>query len=108
MSQLPCSDCATGTLHAGTPTGHVETLHGLPTYIAEPPSGTSLRGIVVILPDAFGWELPNSRILADNYASKGKFTVLLPEFMDGHWMSHDVLTSMETVIDNKAGILSRV
>lgn len=81
-ASMPCRDCATGTLHEGTPKGRVETVHGLPTYIAEPPSGTP-KAIIVIIPDAFGWELPNSRVLADSYAEKGNFRVYLPDFMDG-------------------------
>jgi hypothetical protein len=32
----PCRDCFSGTLHTGTPTGSIETIHGLPTYVARP------------------------------------------------------------------------
>lgn len=56
--------CATGSLHTGTPTGRIDKVHGLDCYIADAPSG-SPKGIVVIIPDAFGWTLPNNRILAD-------------------------------------------
>lgn len=41
------------------------------------------RGIIIIVPDAFGWEFVNNRILADNYAEKGKYLVYLPDFMNG-------------------------
>lgn len=75
--------CATGSLHAGTPKGEVTKLHGLDCYITNPPSGTSPKGIVVIIPDAFGIALPNNRILADAYAEKIGAQVLLPDFMDG-------------------------
>lgn len=75
--------CATGSLHTGTPKGRVEKVHGLDCYIAEPANGAAAKGVVVIIPDAFGWELPNNRILADCYAEKGGFRVYLPEFMDG-------------------------
>lgn len=34
----------------------------------------------MIIADAFGWTLPNNRILADDYAKQG-FQVYLPEFM---------------------------
>jgi dienelactone hydrolase len=40
--------------------------------------------VIVILPDIFGWTLPNTRILADNYAKKGQWLVYLPEFMNGN------------------------
>lgn len=61
--------CATGSLHTGTPTGRIERLHGLDCYVADAPS--TPKGIIVIIPDAFGWTLPNNRILADDYAADG-------------------------------------
>lgn len=78
---FPRQCCASGSLHSGTPTGREDKLHGLDVYIAEP-SGKP-KGIVVILPDIFGWTLANTRILADSFAKKGDFLVLLPDFMDG-------------------------
>jgi hypothetical protein len=38
---------------------------------------------VVIIPDAFGWTLPNTRVMANDIATKGSFQVLVPDFMDG-------------------------
>ncbi len=46
------------------------------------PTAPPSKGIVVIIPDAFGWTLPNSRILADRYAERGGWRVLLPDSMD--------------------------
>ena len=83
---MPCKDCASGTLHEGTPTGVVESIHGQQTYIANPPSGDP-RAIIVIIPDAFGWRLPNSRILADNYAKRANVRVLMPDVMNGRFES---------------------
>ena len=94
MSLKSC--CATGSLHTGTPTGRIDKLHGLQCYIADPPNGPS-KGIVVIIPDAFGWTLPNNRILADCYAKEGNFQVLLPEFMNG---KHCINESKERVGHN--------
>lgn len=80
--------CASGSLHAGTPQGRIETLFKLPTYIAEPEGGVdAAKGIVVIIPDIFGWEFPNNRVLADEYAKNGGFLVLLPDFMNGEFGS---------------------
>ena len=67
--------CATGSLHTGIPKGRIEKVHGFDCYVADAPSG-SPKGIVIIIPDAFGWELPNNRILADEYAKKGNFQVV--------------------------------
>jgi hypothetical protein len=80
---ISCKNCVSGALHSGTPVGSTETLHGLRTYITRPPAGVEPKGVIVIIPDAFGWELVNSRILADNYAQKGQFVVYLPDFMNG-------------------------
>ena len=51
---MACKDCVSGTLHEGTPAGWEETAHGRITYITEPLNGAAAKGIVVIVPDAFG------------------------------------------------------
>ena len=80
---MACHHCASGHLHEGTPAGRVDTLHGLPAYITSPPDNEPSQGIVVIIPDAFGWNLNNNRILADAYAKRAGVTVYLPDFMNG-------------------------
>lgn len=81
---MSCPDCFRGSERIdANPTGKVITLHGLPTYVAEPPAGRSSKGIVVIIPDAFGWEFVNNRLLVDEYARKGDFAVFMPDFMNG-------------------------
>ncbi|KAK1978186.1 dienelactone hydrolase family protein [Colletotrichum cereale] len=80
-----CADCFKGALRDDVkPEGIVETIHGLPTYVARPDPGREPAGVVVILPDAFGWELPNSRALADAYAKRIPAVVLLPDMMNGY------------------------
>ncbi|PYH92901.1 alpha/beta-hydrolase [Aspergillus ellipticus CBS 707.79] len=82
---MSCPDCFSGHVHAGVPKGEVITLHGLNTYVTEPAKGAdAVKGIIVIIPDAFGWEFVNNRILADHYADKGKYRVYLPDFMKGN------------------------
>jgi len=79
-----CVGCMTGSLHEGSPKGKVDQVADLRTYIAEPPSNKDKTpGIIVIIPDIFGWELVNSRLLADDYAEKSGKTVYLPDFMFG-------------------------
>ena len=95
---MACSQCASGSLHEGTPIGRVDTVRGLPTYISEPPTGQSPKGIVVIIPDAFGWEFNNNRILADKYAERLNARVYLPEFMNGNSMSPSMLTTMDKLL----------
>jgi dienelactone hydrolase len=80
---MSCPQCFQGHEHQGTPTGRVEQVFDRATYIAEPPNGVEPKGIVVIVPDVFGWDFVNNRLLADAYAAKGNFRVYLPDFMDG-------------------------
>jgi dienelactone hydrolase len=77
---MACPDCFTGHVHLGTPTGEETTLHGLRTYVAAPQGAA--KGVIVYIPDAFGWQFVNNRLLADSYA-KGGFLVYLPDFMSG-------------------------
>ncbi|KAI1875664.1 uncharacterized protein JN550_001950 [Neoarthrinium moseri] len=79
-----CPDCFTGTLRGDAVlTGTVEQIHGLPVYVARPGGGVEPKGLVVIISDGFGWELKNTRALADNYAKRAELLVYLPDFMNG-------------------------
>ncbi|KAF2798297.1 dienelactone hydrolase family protein, partial [Melanomma pulvis-pyrius CBS 109.77] len=89
--------CASGEIHQGTPSGKVTKIHGLDCYVAEPLEGVSPKGVIVILPDVFGWTLPNSRILADNYAKKGEWLVYLPEFMNGSYAPPELIISIHAL-----------
>lgn len=80
---MACIDCTRGFVHSGTPHGEVVNLHGLETYATLSPERDSDNGIIVIISDAFGWKSPNTRILADQYASKGGYKVYVPNFMVG-------------------------
>ena len=42
------SCCLSGALHEGKPTGRVDTIGGLPTYIAEPKDGQKTKSIIFI------------------------------------------------------------
>ncbi|KAI4260487.1 MAG: hypothetical protein L6R42_004033 [Xanthoria sp. 1 TBL-2021] len=108
MATLPCEDCATGHLHKGHPRGRVETLHGLPTYVTEPPSDAPPKGLVVMIPDAFGWETPNSRLLCDTYAERAGVLVYLPEFQDGHHLPLSLMTDMGTMTSGENSMLKKI
>jgi hypothetical protein len=81
---MSCPDCFRGTEHLGNPTGTLETIHGLETYVASPGDGVTPKGIVVYIPDAFGMHFVNNKILADHYAKRGGVLVYLPDFMNGN------------------------
>ena len=82
------------------PLGTLTTIHNRPTYVAKPPDGTQPKGIIIIIPDAFGLPFPNNKHLADTYAREGPFLVYLPDFMDGKaapgWMVDTLGEVMKT------------
>ncbi|KAG7002234.1 hypothetical protein G7Y79_00028g062550 [Physcia stellaris] len=104
------SCCLSGAIHDGTPTGRVDTLGGLQTYIAEPRTGSKAKSVIFISDSArtpvpslsspltcsvvFGWELTNTRLLADEYAKEG-FYVYLPDFHQGDSLPIDFLQNVE-------------
>lgn len=77
----PGACCISGVATSSEPTGTETTIHGLNTYVAKPEGNA--KGLVVIIPDAFGWKFSNSRVLADRLSKKGQFLVYLPDFMNG-------------------------
>lgn len=90
---MSCPDCFTGHQHHGTPKGYMINLHGLQTYVTEPPQGRAAMGIIVIIPDALGIDFVNNKLLADTYAAKGDYKVYLPDFMLGMLLTCTKLTS---------------
>lgn len=80
----PCANCFTGTLRGDVvPRGREEIIYGLPTYVTFPDPGVQPLGTVVIISDAFGWKLLNTRALADVYAQRVPCIVYVPDFMNG-------------------------
>ncbi len=80
---MSCPDCFQGHVHEGQLRGKITKVCGLDAYVSEPPDGRPAKAVVVMIPDAFGWDFANSRLLADRYADKGDYKVYLPDFMDG-------------------------
>lgn len=79
MSEEVRSCCLTGFQWSGTPTGHVGKLAGNQTYI----TGTNKHAAILLIHDAFGWEFPNVRLLADHFAREADATVYVPDFFGG-------------------------
>ncbi|KAK3417661.1 endo-1,3;1,4-beta-D-glucanase-like [Eucalyptus grandis] len=59
--------------------GHIEELAGLKTYVTGP---SDSKRAVLLIADAFGYEAPKLRKLADKIASAG-FLVVVPDFFYG-------------------------
>ena len=80
---MSCPACFSGGVSKSHPTGTETSIHGLPTYVAQPADGVTPEGIIVFITDAFGWDFVNNRVLADHYAKRGGFLVYVPDFMNG-------------------------
>ncbi|KAL8947729.1 MAG: hypothetical protein Q9222_006025 [Ikaeria aurantiellina] len=94
------SCCLSGVVHDGKPTGRIDTIGGLDTYIAEPKDGSKTRSIVFIS-DIFGWAFPNTRLLADQYALAGFYTYL-PDFHEGDSLPISSLQNIEPPLKKQA------
>jgi len=87
------SCCLSGKVHEGTPTGKVETIDSLPTYVSAPQDGSKAKSIIFLV-DIFGWEFKNVRLLADNYAKAG-FYCYVPDTHQGDSLPVEFLQSVE-------------
>jgi len=72
--------CITGVKHDGESTGEIKEVGGVKGYVAVP-SKPSTVGIC-FMPDAFGLELINNKLLADDFARAGYITVI-PDIFRG-------------------------
>ncbi|KAL8799091.1 MAG: hypothetical protein Q9182_006154 [Xanthomendoza sp. 2 TL-2023] len=87
------SCCLSGVIHEGKPTGRIDNIGGLDTYIAEPKDRSTARSVIIIS-DIFGWQLPNTRLLADQYALAG-FHTYLPDFHQNSSLPISFLQTIE-------------
>jgi len=87
------SCCLSGKIQEGKPKGRVEEIAGLQTYVAEPKDGSKAK-TVIFLVDIFGWTLPNTRLLADQYAAAG-FTAYVPDVHENDSLDISFLDTVE-------------
>jgi dienelactone hydrolase len=94
---MSCPDCFKGTAQGGTPSGTITTLHGIPVYVASPPSTTTSTSpsTIIYIPDAFGYKFINNQLLADTYAARTGMRVLVPDVIPGEGMSTAVMPLMD-------------
>ncbi len=95
---MSCTDCFKGVVHDyASPAGSVETIHGVPTYIALSAADcqSSSKSTIIFITDAFGFNLDNSKLLADVYASRTGIRVLLPDIIPGGGVPLSSLALME-------------
>ncbi|KAF9236488.1 dienelactone hydrolase endo-1-3,1,4-beta-D-glucanase [Melanogaster broomeanus] len=86
MSSLPlsCPDCVRGSILEGTPTGAINKVNGVDAYFVSGAPSDAPKGIaVVLLTDAFGLPLVNSKLIADKIAKDLACDVWVPDLFDG-------------------------
>lgn len=76
--------CISGHLHEGNPKGSTTKLGDLDCYVSAPKDGSKKKSLVFIT-DIFGWDVPNVRLLADEYAENGYY-VYVPDFFQGDYV----------------------
>ncbi|KAF9499634.1 dienelactone hydrolase endo-1,3,1,4-beta-D-glucanase [Pleurotus eryngii] len=86
-----CENCVKGVRHEGTPEGKWETLGGVETYVATPTVDYPKNKVILFLTDIFGPSLPNSQLLADDFARNG-FKVVIPDILNGDSAPPDALS----------------
>ncbi|KAG9310231.1 dienelactone hydrolase [Chiua virens] len=86
LAGSPSTCCFTGLKHTGDPEGRIESIGGLNTYVAEPPTTLgSHRKVLLYLSDVFGSFFINNKLLQDYFASCG-FVVLGPDYFFGQYI----------------------
>ncbi|KAI0201395.1 Alpha/Beta hydrolase protein [Astrocystis sublimbata] len=71
--------CLSGTIHEGKAKGTWETIEGVDTYVATPPSEKANGNVLMYFPDVWGM-FPNGFLIMDAFADAGYLTLGLDYF----------------------------
>ncbi|KAF8183230.1 Alpha/Beta hydrolase protein [Mycena galopus ATCC 62051] len=85
-----CKDCIQGVSYEGTPAGKIQTIGDVECYVATPTVHYPKDKVILFLTDAFGLPLPNSQLLADDFARNG-FKTVLPDYLHGDPVPRDCM-----------------
>jgi hypothetical protein len=72
--------CLKGAFHTGEPTGSIEQIEGIDTYVARPHLERSNKNVILFFPDAFGLHM-NSFLMMDAFAECGYLTLGVDYFL---------------------------
>lgn len=96
---MSCPDCFRGSEHTHSePTGTIETIHGLRSYVAGGSDPSRSKSAILYLPDAFGLKLVNNKLLADQYASATGCRVYIPDVLYNGGADPALMPKMETIM----------
>ncbi|EJD49420.1 alpha/beta-hydrolase [Auricularia subglabra TFB-10046 SS5] len=91
-----CKDCVVAVTHEGVPTGRVQKIGGVDTYVALPSVEYPKDTAVLVLTDIFGMTFKNNQLLADDFARNG-FQVYVPDYLNGDPITDATFTNAETI-----------
>ncbi|KAH8926535.1 alpha/beta-hydrolase [Atractiella rhizophila] len=75
-----CKACVSGVIHEGEAVGTIDNINGVKCYIGKPSVEYPKNKALLFLPDVFGLEFINNKLLVDAYAKNGFYTVLIDYF----------------------------
>ncbi|KAG1738862.1 Alpha/Beta hydrolase protein [Suillus paluster] len=87
-----CKHCIQGVRHEGEPLGKLETIGGVPCYVATPAVDYPKDKVILFLPDVFGIELINAKLLIDDFGNNG-FKVVGIDYLNNDALPADALNS---------------
>lgn len=103
---MSCPECFSGHIHHGTPKGTITELHGATTYITLPSADTNPKHTIIYYCDAFGLNLVNNKLLADQYAADTGCRVLAPDLFPGGAASMGTMLAVNKVLSPVSSALS--
>ncbi|KAG2144593.1 dienelactone hydrolase [Suillus clintonianus] len=87
-----CKDCIQGVRHEGEPQGTLETIGGVSCYVATPTVDYAKDKVILYLPDVFGIELVNAKLIVDDFANNS-FKVIAVDYFNGDSLPADAMNS---------------
>src|ERR1700731_4305527 len=81
-----CDNCNKGSILPGEPKGTIDPSTG--AYLAKAPDQSRTERAVLLLTDAFGLPLKNSKIIADVLSEHLGCDVWIPDIFDGTYFPH--------------------
>ncbi|RDW79350.1 hypothetical protein BP6252_03988 [Coleophoma cylindrospora] len=93
--------CLKGAFHTGEPTGSIEQIEGIDTYVARPQPKRSNANVVLFFPDAFGLHM-NSFLMMDAFAECGYLTLGVDYFLGDPVTKHSLTPLSDPNFDFEA------
>ncbi|KAL7911408.1 dienelactone hydrolase [Trichoderma velutinum] len=93
--------CLKGSFHSGEPTGRIEQINHVNTYVATPDPETSNGNVLLFFPDAFGLHM-NSMLMMDAFAACGYLTLGVDYFLGDPVSKHSLTPLSDPTFDFEA------